>query len=185
MTTSLAPLRDEHRELLPHIEQLRATADRIGAVPRVRLVSDVRSSLDFLTRHLRPHAMVEDAVLYPEVGRLLGSPAATETMRQDHEAIVAMTDELQRVLDEIHARAEITRATQNDLRRLLFGLYALISVHFAKEERVYIPIIESTMDDADAARLIDDMHSTHLRLEGHDGDDRQSDITEANAPAQG
>lgn len=170
MTTSLAPLRDEHRALLPHIDQLRTTADRIGAMPRLRLVSDVRSSLDFLERHLRPHALVEDEVLYPEVGRLLGSPLATETMRRDHDAIQRLTAELHRVLAEVQDSGEITRTTQNDMRRLLYGLHALISVHFAKEEDVYLPLVESRLDDSAAARLLDVMRSAHVRHEaaGHE-----------------
>jgi iron-sulfur cluster repair protein YtfE (RIC family) len=170
MTTSLAPLRDEHRELLPHIDQLRTTADRVGTMPRARLVADVRTSLDFLTRHLRPHALVEDDVLYPEVARLMGSPVAVETMRRDHEAIARLTDELDNVLGTIHDRAEITRTTQNDMRRLLYGLYALISVHFAKEEDVYVPLVESHLDDSEAAYLLSEMRSAHERHEGNGHD---------------
>lgn len=166
MTTSFAPLRDEHRELIPHIEQLRTTADRVGATPRARLVSEVQSSLDFLVRHLRPHAQVEDEVLYPEVGRLLGSSIAVETMRRDHDAIVQLTGSLQGVLSEIATTGEITRATQNDLRRLLYGLHALISVHFAKEEHVYMPLLEEQLDDRRAAELLQGMSAAHARHEG-------------------
>lgn len=167
MTTSFAPLRDEHRELIPHIEQLRTTGDRVGATPRARLVSEVQSSLDFLTRHLRPHAQVEDQVLYPEVGRLLGSTVAVETMRRDHDAIVQLTGALQGVLSEITTTGEITRATQNELRRLLYGLHALISVHFAKEESVYVPLLEERLDDRRAAELLEEMSVAHQHLDGH------------------
>jgi iron-sulfur cluster repair protein YtfE (RIC family) len=170
MTTSLAPLRDEHRELLPHIDQLRTTADRIGAMPRVRLIADVRSSIDFLTRHLRPHADVEDAVLYPEVARVMGAPTATDTMRRDHDAIARLTDELAGLHASILATGEITRTTQNELRRVLYGLHALITVHFDKEEEVYIPLVEARLDDAQARRLLDSMQSAHTQHEHDDPD---------------
>jgi hypothetical protein len=56
MTFLTQPLREEHQELLPHIEQLRMAADAVGDV----LVETLRRSIDavytFLIRHLIPHA---------------------------------------------------------------------------------------------------------------------------------
>lgn len=193
MTTSLSPLRDEHRGLAPHIDQLRTTADRIGAMPRVRLVSDLRSTLDFLTRHLRPHAITEERVLYPEVGRLMGSPTATATMQRDHDAIRRLTDELEITLAQILEHREITRATQNEARRILYGLHALISLHFEKEESVYIPLMESRLDDPEGTRLLDALERVHTALDGdphhadlaahRDGNPYDSPASDADAPA--
>jgi iron-sulfur cluster repair protein YtfE (RIC family) len=84
MITLTQPLRDEHRELLPHIELLRTVADAIGEVPIVSLRQGVDEAYIFLTSHLLPHAQAEERALYPVVGRLMGAPEVTATMSRDH-----------------------------------------------------------------------------------------------------
>ena len=92
MVSPTQPLREEHKELLPHIEQLRAAADQVGEAP----TEDVRRAVDgahnFLVSHLIPHAEAEDAALYPVVARFLGAPDATATMRRDHVEIGRLTE---------------------------------------------------------------------------------------------
>ena len=56
------PIREEHRELLPHIERLRAAADDVGHVPGDVLRTKLDEAHDFLMRHLIPHAKAEDEV---------------------------------------------------------------------------------------------------------------------------
>ena len=57
------PLRDEHQELLPHIELLRTVADAIGDVPVVSLRQSVDEAYAFLTHPLLPHAQAEARAL--------------------------------------------------------------------------------------------------------------------------
>jgi len=52
------PLRDEHKDLLPHLERLRTVADAIGDVPVVSLRQSVDDAYAFLTHHLLPHAQM-------------------------------------------------------------------------------------------------------------------------------
>jgi hemerythrin HHE cation binding domain-containing protein len=68
------------------------------------------------------------------VGKLIGVPDAAAPMVHDHEAIVARIDELERA--DVH--------DVDSLEELLYGLYALISVHFRKEEDLQLPAFDAT-----------------------------------------
>ncbi len=149
------PIRDEHRELLPHIERLRVTADDVGHIPGSVLREKLDDAYTFLTHHLIPHAMAEDAVLYPAVGRLMGSPRATATMSHDHVEVVRLTKELGELRSFPGADPDAPRA--NDLRRVLYGLYELVRTHFAEEEEIFLPILDERLSIAEAADLFADM----------------------------
>ena len=153
MTSTMAPLRDEHAALLPHIDGLRAAGDTVGAVASVELLTALDGALSFLEHHLIPHATAEDEVLYPVVATTMGSPQATATMRRDHVEVVALTDELRRLRANLDRDVPIAEDLARDLRRVLYGLYTLVRVHFAKEEEIYVPLLEQHLDESAAADL--------------------------------
>ena len=150
------PLRDEHRELLPHIESLRTTANGIDD-HRTGVIPGLDEAVEFLTHHLLPHAQAEDAALYPKVEEVLGVPGATATMRRDHVEVAGLTEELKRLRDSLHA--EPSPAQLRSLRRLLYGLYAIVSLHFAKEEEIYLPILDSGLSAEEAATMFESMEN--------------------------
>ena len=84
MSSIMQPLREEHQELLPQIERLRAVADVIGDASVETLQRAVDEVYSFLTLHLIPHAHAEDAALYPIVGKVMGAAQVTATMSRDH-----------------------------------------------------------------------------------------------------
>lgn len=156
MSTVTQPLRDEHKELLPHIEELRTAADQVGDAGPDVLRASVAAAHDFLVQHLVPHAEAEEKVLYPVVASVLGAPEATRTMSRDHLEVGALTQELGALRRQI-ATAAPTAAQERDLRRVLYGLYALVKVHFAKEEEVYLPILDERLPASDAAKMFEAM----------------------------
>ena len=150
----LEPLRQEHRELLPDVESLRTAADRVGSVAPDVLACLVDKAAGFLTHHLIPHARAEDAALYPVVDEVMGASGATATMRREHVEVAEMTAEL----EGLRARLLAGEAVDNDLRRVLYGLYTLVRVHFAEEEDVYLPLLEERLSPDAAARMLTAMH---------------------------
>lgn len=157
MNTPTAGLHREHRKLAPYIDALRTTAESIGSVPLAQLIDEVDSSYRFLTRHLVPHAAAEDEVLYPAVERAMGAPMGTATMRRDHVEVQRLADELGALRWRLHRTDTLATDMASDLRRVLFGLYALVSLHFVKEEEIYLPMLDHSLslEEADAlmARL--------------------------------
>lgn len=158
MTTLTQPLREEHKELLPHVERIRQVADEIGEVPVVVIRQDVEEVYDFLANHLKPHAEAEEAALYPAVQKVLGSPDATKTMSRDHMEIGLYIDELASLrialMDEVMTTEHI-----KSLQRVLYGVYGLIKVHFAKEEEVYLPILDQHLTPESAQKLFETMEA--------------------------
>lgn len=156
MTTVTQPIRHEHKGLLPHIESLKQTAIAVGEVPNSELAKLVDANINFLQHHLVPHATAEEKVLYPAVGLIMGAPAATQTMSQDHVAVVELTERLATLGNSVD--------DHDDLREVLYGLYTLIKVHFDKEEGVYLTLLDETLSPPEAVELF-----TRMEHAGHHG----------------
>ena len=155
MTRITQPLREEHSELLPHIEALRSVADSVGEVPPATLRERVDGAYAFLIEHLIPHATAEDRVLYPVVAQIMGAPAATATMSRDHVAVGSLTSELGELRLRLSAEPSPTDLTA--LRRVLYGLHALVSTHFAKEEEIYLPLLDAGLTAEEAHDMFERM----------------------------
>lgn len=157
----LRPLHDEHHHIAERLVALRATADAVGMVPPGDLRRAIDEVLQFLDEHLLPHAAAEDEVLYPFVGHLLGSPLATATMRRDHSEILGLAHELQRLRDRLGD------AAATDLRRVLYSLFAVVRLHLAKEDEIYLPLLESRLSAEQAAGLLEGLASAETTEATH------------------
>ncbi len=155
MTNITQPLRDEHKELLPHVETLKTAADQVSEVLSDRAWQDIQDAYEFLAHHLIPHAYAEEQALYPVVQKAMGASMATATMSRDHVEVGRLTEELNELLPR---RATGLGADQAaGLRRVLYGLYALVKVHFAKEEEIYLPLLDARLAPEDARRMFEAM----------------------------
>ncbi len=158
MTSATEPLREEHRELLPHVDALRVVADGIGHFSADQLRSEVDAILDFLNHHLIPHAEAEERVLYPMVGKVLGAPRATATMSRDHVEVGRLAAELNQLRTQI-GQPQVEATVSCDLRRVLYGLHALLQVHFAKEEEIYLPLLDAALTPDVTATMFEQMEA--------------------------
>jgi len=157
MAAITQPLRDEHLELLSHIEALRTLADSVEEASMRTLQSGLDEAYRFLTHQLIPHADAEDRVFYPVIAKLMGATQSTLTMSRDHVEIDRLTDELRVLRSELHNT--LTTAQAQALRRLLYGLYTLIKVHLAKEEEIYLPLVDANMTASEARAMFKAMSS--------------------------
>lgn len=151
------PLRTEHAELLPRLEAL-PTAAIATEGSEDELLAALDTALVFLRESLIPHAGAEDAVLYPRVEQVMHAPGATATMSRDHVEVVRLTADLQRVRDSLRGAPDPDR--RRELQRILYGLYAIIRLHFAKEEELYLPILDAGLGSAEAAEMFRAMHES-------------------------
>lgn len=150
------PLREEHRHLFPHVDQLAAAGDAVGRASAGEVQADVDTAYRFLVEQLIPHATAEDEVLYPEVDRLLGARGdmrATDTMRRDHVEVVRLTERLGGLRERLHDGV----GEEDELRRVLYGLHAVVALHFAKEEEVYLPLLDRELTERQAQELFERM----------------------------
>jgi iron-sulfur cluster repair protein YtfE (RIC family) len=145
-------LRAEHRELLPHLNELRTVAAGAEAFS----TRDLRVRLDglvhWLRAHLIPHARAEEAVLYPAVERQMASPGAMATMVADHVEIVGRIDHLAETASTIGDHP-LDAERLEDLRAQLYGLWAILLLHFDKEETVLLPVLDEELSAEDADKM--------------------------------
>lgn len=127
------PFRREHEQLLSHIEHIRLASREMAGLDRGRREVLVGRVVEFLQGTLVPHAKAEEQVLYPEWAKLIGFADAAVPMVHDHEAIAERAKRLEQAdVDDV-----------DTLQELLYGLYALISVHFRKEEDIQLPAFDA------------------------------------------
>lgn len=153
MRTVTEPLREEHRGLVPHLAHILSLADAITEGRDPDLAARVAKIHDFLVDDLLHHADVEERALYPAVARVMGAPEATKTMSRDHVEIGRLVEELGVVKDRL-ARGSIEASQAREVRRLLYGLHAVVRLHFDKEEEVYLPLLDSHLTESDGIALL-------------------------------
>jgi iron-sulfur cluster repair protein YtfE (RIC family) len=166
MTSLTESLREEHRELLPHIEGLRETGDSVGEASPESLRRGVDEAHEFLAHHLIPHAQAEERALYPAVAKAMGAAEATATMSRDHVEVSRLTEELGALRSGLSGDT-LPTAQARELRRVLYGLYALVKAHFAKEEEIYLPILEARLTVEEARRVAKAMGEAAADARGH------------------
>jgi hemerythrin-like domain-containing protein len=158
MVTLTHSLREEHKELMPHIEMLRTVADAIGTMPIDTLRQRVYEVYMFLEHHLLPHAQAEEWALYPRVGTLMGASGATATMSRDHVEIGRLTEELASLRMQLSEKS-VSGSQEKALRRVLYSLYAIVRLHFAKEEEIYLPLLDARLTPSEAQELFEAMET--------------------------
>jgi hemerythrin HHE cation binding domain-containing protein len=122
-------LHEEHVEFADDVEDLRRLADSVGFVPTNELRDRLCRVYDALTHRVIPHVMAED-------GSPLGQVTATavpndspdEPLAREHAEIGQLLSELDGLRWEL-AHPELAAGQQQALRRVLYGLFALIRTH--------------------------------------------------------
>jgi iron-sulfur cluster repair protein YtfE (RIC family) len=77
-------------------------------------------------------------------------------MNRDHEEVERLTQELGTL--RVHkSQLSVTFEQVYALRRVLYGLYALVKLHFAKEEEIYLPLLDSKLTAEEAHTLFEAM----------------------------
>ena len=152
MASITQPLRDEHKALYPQVEVLRLAGDVVNESLTSLAHDKIEQSYNFLTRQLIPHAQAEEKALYPMVEKAMGAPQATATMSRDHVEVERLTEVLGTL--RVHrTQLSITFDQVMALRRVLYGLYTVVKLHFAKEEEIYLPLLDSKLTAEEAKAM--------------------------------
>lgn len=86
------------------------------------------------------------------------APRATATMSGDHVEVVRLTADLERVRDSLQGAPDPEQ--YRELQRILYGLHGIIRLHFAKEEELYLPLLDAGLGSAEAAEMFRAMHES-------------------------
>jgi iron-sulfur cluster repair protein YtfE (RIC family) len=136
-TTDVADrFRAEHREFAPELQRLRTTADRLGTLPPEEARRELEAVRRFLVERLPQHEEEEEAAVYPVVARLMGGEDPMSSMARAHIEISHLARIYRQLLEDLPAEGP-TPEDLMDLRRVLYGLHAILRLHFAQEEEAY------------------------------------------------
>ncbi|MGE5830076.1 MAG: heavy metal translocating P-type ATPase [Micromonosporaceae bacterium] len=143
----------QHRAIRPIVEEMRTAADGLtdkrggGLEPVHRLLKRLESEL-------LPHEWAEEAELLPIMAKALGGADPTGALSRTHAEIEHQIGRLRHVLTDLDTTAaaaglEPTAEPEDiaELRRLLYGLYAILRLHNAQEEEGAFSLVPDTPAD--------------------------------------
>lgn len=126
----------EHREFAPELQRIRSVADRMDALPPEELRTELEAVRVFLCDRLPLHEEEEEAAVYPVVASLLGGEDPMSSMARAHVEISHLVRVYQQLLSEMLPEGPDSDDLV-DLRRVLYGLHAILRLHFAQEDEAY------------------------------------------------
>ncbi len=134
-----ARLQAEHRDLAPAMAELRSLADALGSLPPDEAKARLDGVRTFLVEVLVPHEEHEDREVFPMLARAAGSDDLTSALHRTHTEIFHLIRLADRMVGELPPEGPVPEDL-NDLRRVLYGLDAILRLHMAQEEELYVAL---------------------------------------------
>lgn len=131
----------EHDDLRTVLHAVRSAGDDLRAGTTPAALGSARHAYDLVTRVLLPHERAEEHELYPALSAEFGGPDSTAPMSRGHAEIERLT---RRVGRHLAVPGGPGPDQVEDLRATLYGLHAVLRLHFAQEEENYFVLAEHT-----------------------------------------
>ena len=130
----------EHVELHPSVDRLGAIADELTGVEASRAAELMAEAQRLLNDEILPHELAEDAELYPRLDDALGGSDPTGTMSRTHVEIGRLAARLDDTVGRIEGLPTVEDV--GEARGLIYGLAAVLQLHFAQEEENYLSLAD-------------------------------------------
>ncbi len=131
----------EHQAVRAALDDVRAAADAVGSAQPARAMALVREAHAALVSVVLPHEEAEQQELYPALDRVIGGTDPTGPMTRAHVEIAHQVRRLGQLVEEIGPGVP-DGEEEAELRRLLYGLHAVLRLHTAQEEESYLSLGE-------------------------------------------
>lgn len=125
-----------HRTLRPRISELASLAARLDSLAPQEARRQLEDLRQMLENELLPHEREEQATAYPLVAQLLPEEDPTGPLIQTHHEIRRLSRLFARLVMQLPPEGP-QKEDLRDLRRILYGLHAILTLHFAQEEELY------------------------------------------------
>lgn len=139
----------EHDRMRDDLSILRDAARQVSAGERDAALMTLGAADRFLQGTLLPHEAAEDSTLYPALAGPLGSPEATATMSRMHAEIRRLAQRLHSHREIAEAAGTVTAEQSDDLLACLYGLNALLGLHFIQEEENFFVLAPTVAEPTD------------------------------------
>jgi heavy metal translocating P-type ATPase len=125
---------EEHARLRGLLDHMRRTADRMDQ-PVEDPMGELRSIDTAMTALLLPHQLAEEQAVFPELASRLGGRDPLGAMNRMHEEIVHLATRFASLVRGL-SDAGVCGSESREVRRLLYALDAIITLHLAAEEEL-------------------------------------------------
>jgi len=124
--------------------------------------ADPLALVAFLKHDLLLHDLGEELYLYPALDPVLKAHTqATAALSIEHEYLQGYVDWIEETTEELETADEEERPKlQALLQRLCLQLEAVLQLHIAKEEKVYLPLFERYTTPEEQEQVLSDMRET-------------------------
>jgi heavy metal translocating P-type ATPase len=125
-----------HRELHPRVSELATLAMHLDTLPAAAAMMRLEQVRDMLENELLPHESEEQQTAYPLIEKVLQDENPTGPLIQTHYEIRRLSRLFGRLVAQLPASGP-AKEDLRDLRRVLYGLHAILTLHFAQEDELY------------------------------------------------
>jgi heavy metal translocating P-type ATPase len=130
----------EHGDLLPEVAELAELAGSLESLSAEEARVALQRVRELLDTRLLPHEQREQSDAYPALRALMPSEDPTTPLIQTHHEIRRRARLFSRLLERLPERGP-GREDLPDLRRALYGLHAVLTLHFAQEDELYASVL--------------------------------------------
>jgi soluble P-type ATPase len=124
---------DAHPALRRGTAELRRLADQLGRIPPAIARAHLEEARRFIAGELLPHELEEEQDLFPVIGSYIGGEDAVVAARREHAEVSHLARVLGGMMDSLDPAGPSDDEVVG-LRRVLYSLYAVLSLHRAGEE---------------------------------------------------
>ncbi len=125
-----------HRSLRPRVSELAELAVSLDRMPPAQARSRLEQAARMLEEELLPHESEEQQTVYPILEKLLEGENPTGPLIHTHGEIRRLSRLFTRRVAQLPS-AGPTPEDLRDIHRLLYGLHAILTLHFAQEDELY------------------------------------------------
>jgi heavy metal translocating P-type ATPase len=133
--------RSEHLQMAALIARLRGVADQLDILSPTERLQQARDIYSRLMDEVLAHDVDEEARLFPLVDRLSNAGEITASLVRVHREIAHQTHVLGELLEEIAADGW-EDGDILDMRRILYGLHAILRLHMTQEDEEILSLVE-------------------------------------------
>ncbi|MDI9914465.1 heavy metal translocating P-type ATPase [Rhodococcus sp. IEGM 1379] len=144
LLTMLRGFSADHRKMRDELEIIRLTAEAVASGNRVSALRRLHETDRFLQEVILPHERTEGANLYPALEHSLGGADSIATMAGAHAEIERLCRRLEHHVRTADRNGGVEAEQVQDLLACLYGLYAVLTLHFRQEEQSYFVLADQS-----------------------------------------
>ncbi len=146
----------EHEEGLAHLKELGGYIRRVerGEVT-AEVLEGIRKATAFINKEVRAHNEKEEALLFPELEKVLAPKGPTFVMREEHRRLWEVLEKVESTLERLERDKD--RAVIDELVASAQFVVQLLREHINKEDSVLYPMAKQLLSAEQMAAIAQGM----------------------------